>query len=193
MNKSIVKIELIAEWIFLIIWMPILMLLIIPYLMVKPENFSQNLFILSNIHNAIVILLCIALSVNLIINIKNARKYLKQKSHDRENLKPPIHTNILLFVCTMFLTIYLIIIIPTLTFFGGFGSCDLTIAEEYPSNLLIIIFSYLSIYISINTFPSLRKLFNKEKLNILNIICLICSALATSIISLLMILNLFIK
>lgn len=178
MNKSIVKIELIAEWIFLIIWMPFGVLATFCFLLNQHniDSFISFVYITLNI---ITVLLQVGFFAYLIKNIINTKKYLKQLKEDSKQVStiPTKHKRAFTIGIIEYILWLLILIGITAVFWG------LSIFVEIVDDYIWIVTTYdttflIGNFIFLNSSYALIKLPQNKKLNILNIICLICSALA---------------
>ena len=172
MNKGMAKIELIAEWIFLIMWMPFSMIAIMCSLL-KPHMFVYITL------NVITILLHIGFFAYLIKNIINTKKYLKQLKTEltQNSTIPKEHKRAFAIgIIEYLLWLVILIIITEIYLF----LCLFTETIDEAKNFVIaynITFLIVN-FIFHNSAFALIRLPQNKKLNILNIICLICSALA---------------
>lgn len=178
MNKHILKIELIAEWIFLIIWMPFGLLVTFCFLL-NPHNKDPLTSITFIIFNIITISLQIGLFTFLIKNIKDTKKFLKQLKEDvsKTSTIPTIHKwaftfGILEYILWLFILIGIISVFFAISIFAGEVTSPIEVVKSY------IITFIIGNFIFLNSTYALIKLPQNKKLNIINIICIICSVVA---------------
>ncbi|MCM1010830.1 MAG: hypothetical protein NC390_08175 [Fusobacterium sp.] len=177
MNKAILKIELIAEWIFLIIWLTINLFTLVFAVMAGLENLPEQFSTSIRIIYSITSILYTLILINIIVNIIKTQAYNTDINKNADVI--PKYKIVLFILSTIFTLFYIVVIFPIITGFTFFAiSYDKTLDDES----IFFLYKYVSIafggaFTLINTLPALRELFTKKKLSILNIICLVCSAL----------------
>ncbi len=189
MNKGMAKIELIAEWIFLIIWMPFSMIATM-LLMLHPKNEIPLITFFVITLNIITILLQLGFFTYLIKNIKDTKKYLKQLKEDATQIsiipkkhKQAFTIGIIEYILWLFILIEITSIFSIIPNFADTKKQIIELIITYDTIFLIGNFIFL------NSTYALIRLPQNKKLNRLNLICLVCSALLIILILIQLIIN----
>lgn len=183
MNKCIVKIELIAEWILLIIWLTLGLVICILYSIFLLHECGKEFVFICNVTNIITYILYIFIAAVIIKNLKKTNNILKNNTKKQEYELNHIITFILLIyiiltilwltIGLVFATFLLVFCAPTLD-----GWLNSTSNTDFLKLYIIVAGIYFgSTFAFINSIPALSSLANNVNPSLFNKICLIGSGM----------------